>query len=238
MWFSSDVSDTTVGPAGRSSGAPQVSHRIVATHGLGDGAATWAPVTERLAVAAPRVTVDAWDLAGHGSSPAPAGDVYRLEDALADLGGVVARGARPVVLMGHSLGGYLSLRYALAEPGEVEALVLVGTGPGYRSADGRARWNRYLERTASTMDIAPGVAEVALQRDSVVIDRLGEIGAPVLVLSGTRDERFHAGADVIASRVPDGRHELVPGSGHHPHLDDPDGVATRIAAFLGTLPRA
>ncbi len=213
-----------------------VTHRIVATHGLGDGASTWTPLTESLALVAPQATVDAWDLAGHGSSPPPAGDVYRLEDALADLGAVVARGARPVVLMGHSLGGYLSLRYALGAAGDVEALVLVGTGPGYRSADGRAQWNRYLVRTASSMDLAPGVAEVALQRDSVVIDRLAEIDAPVLVLSGSRDERFHAGADVIAARVPDGRHEIVPGSGHHPHLDDPEGVATRIATFLRALP--
>ena len=87
----------------------------------------------------------------------------------------------PVVLMGHSFGGYLSLRYALAHPDLVAGLVLVSTGPGYRSDDKRAEWNRYLERAAAKMDIAPGVEEVARQYDSTVIDGLPSSSVMVAV---------------------------------------------------------
>ncbi|OAI56785.1 hypothetical protein AYO49_03590 [Verrucomicrobiaceae bacterium SCGC AG-212-N21] len=52
----------------------------------------------------------ALDLPGHGRSPLP---VFTTSDALADAEAVVAElGAGPPLVVGHSLGGYLALRYA------------------------------------------------------------------------------------------------------------------------------
>lgn len=50
----------------------------------------------------------------------------------------------PVDAMGHSMGGLVTLAYAIEWPGSVERLVLVGTGsggPAYMNAPG-ALWNR------------------------------------------------------------------------------------------------
>ena len=62
--------------------------------------------------------------------------------------------------------------------------------------------------------------------------RLGEIGAPALVLHGARDRyippRF---ADGLAAALGDGRVEHVAGAGHWPWLDEPD-VITRVSRFL------
>ena len=38
------------------------------------------------------------------------------------------------MLVGHSLGGYLSLAHTLDHPDDVAALVLIATGPGFRRA--------------------------------------------------------------------------------------------------------
>lgn len=214
--------------------APDI-HRIVASHGLGDSAATWTALVARLADVAPGVAVDTWDLAAHGSAPPPPSESYGLDDAMAELDAVVGTGAAPAVLLGHSLGGYLSLRYTLTNPENVEGLVLIATGPGYRSDVRRAEWNAYLERAAGPMGLPAGVEVVARQHDSVVIDRLTEIEAPVLVLTGANDERYRAGAALIASRVRSGRQEVVPGAGHHPHVDAAADVARRITRFLSEI---
>ena len=61
-------------------------------------------------------------------------------------------GVERAVLLGHSLGGYLSLELAIAHPERTAALVLVDTGPGYRNDAGRAGWNEMAERYARDLD--------------------------------------------------------------------------------------
>ena len=85
------------------------------------------------------------------------------------------------------------------------------------------------------MGIAPGVEQVCMQHDSAVIDGLPGIEVPVVLFTGARDERFHAGGDVIAAKVPAGEHRLVADAGHHPHVDTPETMAAEIAAFTGRL---
>src|SRR3546814_5565266 len=47
---------------------------------------------------------------------------------------IEAAGPGPAVLVGHSLGGYLSLCRTVLEPTGVAGLVLIATGPGFRDA--------------------------------------------------------------------------------------------------------
>ena len=107
---------------------------LVCTTGWANARSVWDALATDLA-ADHRVTT--WDLRGHGASDTPPPDCYGRSDALDDLAAVLDAAGRPAVLIGHSLGGYLSLAYALGRPDEVVGLVLVATGPGFRKDQSR-----------------------------------------------------------------------------------------------------
>lgn len=203
---------------------------VVFTSGFGRTGDTWAPQVEALAGDHHVVT---WDLRGHGRSETPAG-LYTRADALADMAAIVdgamAEGAGPVLLVGHSLGGYLSLAYTLGRPETVRGLVLLSTGPGFRNPDSMEKFNRNIAKMGTAEGVAETAWEVGRHHDSMVIDRLAEITCPVLVLCGADDLPIYTiGAKVISERVADGRAVEVADAGHEPHLDRPDTV---IAALL------
>jgi pimeloyl-ACP methyl ester carboxylesterase len=120
---------------------------IVFLHGMGSSSETWAA---QMAALEGRYTVVAFDLLGHGQSPVPKDPaLYSRDGALADLDDVVATLGRKPVLVGHSLGGYLSLAYAATRQGSVRGMVVMATGPGFRDAEKREAWNARSERNAT-----------------------------------------------------------------------------------------
>jgi pimeloyl-ACP methyl ester carboxylesterase len=73
----------------------------------------------------------ALDLRGHGGS-SKTGDLasYRFETVIDDLVALQDElGLGPWDLLGHSLGGMVALRFALAHPGRVRSLLLMSTAP-------------------------------------------------------------------------------------------------------------
>lgn len=70
-----------------------------------------------------------FDHRGHGASErAPS---YSLDALVGDLAGVVdGLDLDRFVLLGHSMGGFVAQMYALAHPGRLAGLVLMGTGAG------------------------------------------------------------------------------------------------------------
>ena len=95
---------------------------IVLVHGLGGSHLNWLPVGRRLAE---HGRVLAMDLAGHGRtlSLARTAHVAANRRLLGRFLEAVARA--PAILMGNSMGGYLSMAEAAAEPDRVASLVLV-----------------------------------------------------------------------------------------------------------------
>lgn len=103
---------------------------MVLLHGTRMTRAQWAGYDRLL----PEAEVVAPDLPGHGSRT---GEEFSRESALATVDAAVAAApaGQPVVLVGHSLGGYLAMLWAARQPGRPALLVLVGasavpTGPG------------------------------------------------------------------------------------------------------------
>src|ERR1700710_3049562 len=95
---------------------------IVLVHGLGGSSVNWLGVGPQLSKVGRVVAVD---LAGHGRtlSLGRSARVSANRALLSRFLGEVAR--EPAVLIGNSMGGYLSLAQAAAEPATVRALVLV-----------------------------------------------------------------------------------------------------------------
>src|SRR5258708_37025985 len=90
----------------------------------------------------------------------------------------------PAVLIGHSLGGYLSLCVAVQYPQLVKALVLIATGPGFRDETAREQWNRYALSMDTGADAHPAARQLGVNSDANVINGLGSIQVPVLVVVG------------------------------------------------------
>lgn len=94
---------------------------VLLIHGLSDSSACWPGVVERLSQT--RLVI-VTDLPGHGNAPLPdeLWSIQGMTDALAALvRGVVQR---PVVLIGHSLGGLVGIDFALRAPDMTAGLVL------------------------------------------------------------------------------------------------------------------
>ncbi len=182
-----------VGRAGRP-GLPTV----LLVHGLGQNAhRDWAETVDSLLAASFHVVTV--DLPGFGASPPPAlaYAFHTLSDQLAELLGHLAPGQR-VHVVGHSLGGALSLHFAHRHAALVDRLVLV-------DAAGILLKPVYAQAVASVRRWQTGIEPV---------DRLVNlIGARVnswssLLLLG-RDDRFDFGPWL--QRNPDVRRALLGG---------------------------
>jgi pimeloyl-ACP methyl ester carboxylesterase len=123
---------------------------IVGIHGLTANHRCWAPMAEGLA---PDYRLVAYDLRGRGDSDKPATG-YSLAAHGRDLGALLDRlGLRSAILMGHSLGASIALRFAVDHPIRVRRLVLIDGG---------------LDVRAEVLDsLAPAIARVGLEFPSL-----------------------------------------------------------------------
>ena len=230
---------------------------LLLTHGYGATAAMFAANVP--AIAASHLVIT-WDMRGHGGSDYPAEPAsYSPAAALDDMAALLAEcGQDRAVLGGHSLGGYLSLDFALTYPGRVAGLVLLDTGPGFRNDAARDGWNRRAEGTAtrlaeqglaalgSSTELhsgehrdASGLIQAArqtlTQRDAHVINGLPHITAPTLVIVGSDDTPFLAAADYMTGKIPQARKVVIPGAGHAANVDDPELFNAEVSAFLDQI---
>jgi pimeloyl-ACP methyl ester carboxylesterase len=102
---------------------------VVLLHGLSFDRRQWEPVLRELAIIDPDRRVVAFDLPGHGESPAR--DAYDLEEVAAVVHQAVAgAGLEAPIVVGHSLGGVLATVYAARHPARgvinVDQPLLVG----------------------------------------------------------------------------------------------------------------
>jgi pimeloyl-ACP methyl ester carboxylesterase len=185
-----------------------------------------------------RFTVVAIDLLGHGRSPVPDDPAeYTRDRALDDIDDVLrellADVETPAVLVGHSLGGYLALAYAATRPAATRGVVVINTGPGYRDPVKREEWNDRSKRNAHRFGVPEQVTTLNLQEDSVVMDRLGEMTTPTLVLAGSDDRPEYTGAgEYLERKMPDARLVVVNGGGHSMHEDS---HAAEVAELIGAF---
>jgi len=100
---------------------------LLLVHGFPLNRRVWAPQVEAFA---PVCRVIAPDLRGLGESEATAGPTAMRRYAEDLHGLMLSLDAGPVILAGHSMGGYVALAFARAFPQLLRGLVLVGTKAG------------------------------------------------------------------------------------------------------------
>ncbi len=256
-----DVDDGRVRLRSTARGAGRV---LLFTHGWG----ATSHMFEASAVALSRYfRVVTWDQRGHGGSGSPAeAEAYSVDATISDMLALLDRevSAREVsgrevsgrgVLVGHSLGGYLSLEFTRRHPERVEALILVGAGPGFRDDKARAGWNRFTARIAdrvqergmaalererelhggrhtSVEGLVRSARGVLPQQSAAVLDSLSAIAVPVLVIVGEDDAQFRASADYMTAKIPDARLVVVPDAGHSINVEQPNAFDDAVITFL------
>jgi pimeloyl-ACP methyl ester carboxylesterase len=115
---------------------------IVLVHGLGGDRHAWDDVVPALARTHTVITVD---LPGHGAAPADKLDADEIARAIAAT--IRAEKAEPAVIVGHSLGGFLSAHVPLVDAKVARALVLVDIGiAGLWTGDEVAQMTAALEK--------------------------------------------------------------------------------------------
>jgi len=201
---------------------------LIFLHGVGSSSSTWSEVMASLE---DRFLVAAFDLLGHGSSPTPEDpELFSRDAALGDVDDLISEVERPVVLIGHSLGGYLALAHAATRMGVVAGLIVLNTGPGFRDPEKREAWNERSKRNAHRFGVSPQAAEINLQHDGIVMERLAEITAATVVMAGTEDRPEYAAAgQYLERKMPNCRFLAIDGGGHAMHEST---HATEIAGLI------
>jgi pimeloyl-ACP methyl ester carboxylesterase len=136
-----------------------------------------------------------WDYRGHGRSGTPAErEAYSMERVVEDLGTVLrwAAPGEPAVLAGLSFGGLASLHFAHRHPERVRALVLIGSGPGFKKPEALAEWQAQVERTARFIESRGLRAFVSGRAGATCVGRRPELPAA------------RAAAEAVAAQDPAG----------------------------------
>jgi pimeloyl-ACP methyl ester carboxylesterase len=232
---------------------------VVLIHGAGGSRLSWPPQLRRLAG---RRTL-AVDLPGHGASPSLARPVSIPDYAAALVEWMDAIHLEQALLVGHSMGGAVALWLALEHPRRVLGLGLLGAAAALKvspvllaeaanpdslpaAIERIIRWSfspaapaRLKELTARRMAQVPSSVLYGdlLACDSFsVAQRLGEIRAPALVLSGSLDKMTPPEqARRLAEGLPSARLELLPGAGHMLMHEQPQAVAQHLGRFAAEL---
>jgi pimeloyl-ACP methyl ester carboxylesterase len=175
-----DINGIRIAYTDEGQGAP-----LLFVHGFPLSRATW---SKQVAFFKANHRVIAPDLRGLGESASGPGPVSmsRFAEDLHDLAQRLSTG--PVVLVGHSMGGYVALAFAMAYPNALSGLVLVGTKAGKDSPEAAAARRATAEK-------------VRTEGVSVVVDAM----APKM-LSASREDPAMAAAvhGIMAASKPDG----------------------------------
>lgn len=226
---------------------PDNGPQMVLLHGLAARWQTFMPVV-------PALSQD-WqlfllDLRGHGLSGRTPGH-YRLPDFAGDvIAFLEAQTSPPVVLYGHSLGGWIALDIAARRPDLVRAVIAGDSALYTDHLDPDAAISylanlplamRSLAKSMTQMDPAAMSAfhdgEMTIGYEPDVIFPL--ISCPVLLLQADPERGgLMTDGDVTRtlSLLRDGKHASFPGLGHGLHVEDSGQILDAVIPFLATLP--
>ncbi|MBI3734419.1 MAG: alpha/beta hydrolase, partial [Chloroflexi bacterium] len=184
---------------------------LVFIHGFPLSRATWQKQVDALQA---NYRVIAPDLRGLGESEG-AGTVHTMAQFAADIHALLAQlNSGPVVLAGHSMGGYVALAFARHYPDRLRGLVLVGTKAGADSPEAAAGRRATAEK-------------VQAQGSAVVVDAM----APRMLSAKNTDAQMAARVrQIMAASRPQGVIAALHGMAERP--DSTELLAQIVAPTL------
>lgn len=244
-----------------SSGDHPSSDAFVLLHGFTGRAADWDGVVDDLGAGRRVVAIDH---RGHGEST-NTGDAatYTFEQLALDLAGVVDHlGLDRFDLLGHSMGGIVSMLYVLAHPDRVRSLVLMDTGSRPSRDETSAGFMRAgIERARAEglQAVYEGLAQFlpddesragvranfdrmdpvafaelgeALLTYRSMLDELATVTVPTTVLVGEHDTGLRGAADDLAATIPGAALVVIPDAGHSPQVENRDAWLEAVLTHL------
>lgn len=228
--------------------------KLVFIHGSGTTGSVWHYQKQYFKDA------DTLDLPGH-----PEGQICTSVEAYSDWlhGYIREKGYKDVVLAGHSLGGGITLQHALKYPGDLKAVILVGSGGRLRvlpltiqytreRLNDRQGWFDQLvvpfydnveeEVRKLLLPELMNVGPAAHLNDLLccdhfdVMDKLGSIKLPAFAMVGGQDNMTPPKySQFMAAHMPSCRMEIIEGGTHMAFLEKPARVNAAIDGFLKEL---
>ncbi len=226
---------------------------LVIQHGAGGQASNYEPVVRQVAE---RMAVLAVNQPGHGSDEGPLPSTVEemaenLEQALSALKG-------PIILVGHSLGGAITIELTLRGRVKPAGIVLYSTGAKLKVSqaifDGLEKFYHVHNRESLRMGFGSAVTDEILDRylqmprhptnrqvinDFRAADRFDRMDAvsgitlPVLVVGGDSDRLTPPKyQEFLAGRIPGARRVVIPGAGHQSHFEAPGAFLAAVLAFV------
>jgi len=226
---------------------------LVLVHGAGGSHMDWPAPLRRLRGA----NVYALDLPGHDRSEGPGrSSITAYCDFL--LAFLDAVGLDRATVVGHSMGGAIALDFALHYPDRLDGLILVGSGARLRVAP--AILTGILADFEATVDLVCNCAFGPSASDQLkrlgrqrllqtppqvlhgdyaacdafdVMERLGEVRSPTLVIGGTADVLTPPKySTYLRDHIPGAELVLVDAAGHMVMLEKPEVVSRAISKFI------
>jgi abhydrolase domain-containing protein 6 len=231
---------------------------ILLIHGLGTSSSTWINVLPSLRDFG---DVSCLDLPGHGFSKITTGDpFFSLQQMDHTLEHFIHRTQRlPVILIGHSLGGWLVARYAAKHPDSVQRLILIdNAGIKYdgfeRQADAftlknvddvrrllQQMWFHYpwyfkpftfsIYHTLNKMQVNRFVHSIT-EKD-LLNQSFSSLTMPIDVVWGTEDSLISKkSVEIMNQLAPNVREHFISHCGHVPQLEHPRELASLLKIIL------
>lgn len=230
---------------------------VVLLHGAGASGAVWRP---QLAALQARWPILVPDLPGRGATGGAGRESVEAYAAWVEAY-LDGEGVERALLVGHSLGGAIALLVALRGRARLAGLGLVSTGARLRvdpellrllEADFDAAVERLLGLSfgPAPPDVARALVERELRAAGPattrgdflacdrfdLMDRLGEVGLPTLVMVGETDRLTPPKyARFLAERIVGAELEQVEDAGHYVQLERPVAVSAALARLAGGL---
>ncbi len=217
---------------------------LILLHGLGTSASTWVNILPHIG----RYRILAPDLPGFGLSAPPetVPTIDRYVSVMEDFIEATVKG--PFALLGHSMGGWITIKYALAHRDRVNHLLLVNTAGIYYQGVDKLR-NAFILRstkdTRALLDLiwvqypwyfrpftpfvfedlvgrkVPEIVSSVREEDFVNSD-LARLTMPVSVIWGLADRLISPEAlRILDERLPARQIHTIRGCGHVPQLQAP-----------------